>query len=377
MKDNSPQPSLDKSAINQEEYNSHTLRALFETEKDESKINDDEEDKEEEPEYIQWLKIGKNNYFPEGKIKPVKVLKPGVYDIAYSKQRATYYAIHKKLALDELFLLPDPIQDKIIKDIQTFWTRKKEFKKYGYAYKRGILLWGEPGSGKTSIMNLLSKELMEKYKGIVFYLSVPDDLDPFIGFMTTYFRQIQPDTNVICVIEDIEAFCENHHTEGQILNLLDGLNNMENIVFLASTNYPEKLKARILNRPSRFDRRYELKSPNALVRKTYFEHKLKPEDLEKIDLNYWVKATDKLTVSHLGEIVKSVCVLGNSFDETIKELKSMAKKISSFDYNKSDEEEGIGFKTNSYPPLKIKKESIIEDDSCCEGPDPSLPKKRY
>jgi hypothetical protein len=361
-----------------EEFLEKVEKSIAEDYADSLPVREDEEDDEEDPEYVQWIRIGKNNYFPEGKITKVKKLKAGVYDIAYSRQRQVYYAIYKKLALDELFVFPDPIQDRILKDIQIFWERREEFKKYGYAYKRGLLLWGEPGSGKTSIINLLAKELMEKYKGVIFFLNTPSDLEPFIGFVKNYFRQVQPTTKIICVIEDIEAFCDNSHTEGLLLNVLDGLNNMEDVVFLASTNYPEKLKERILNRPSRFDRRYEIKSPSAIAREAYFQHKLKPEDLREIDLAYWVKKTNKFTVAHLGEIVKSVFALGNSFEDTVKELRDMAKKISSFNYNKDEDQDGIGFKRSGLHQTTANKTTApgfpTEED---EAPDPGKRKSRY
>lgn len=309
--------------------------------------NEIEDIEEDDPvDYIQWSKQGKNVYFPEGKIKLVSELRPGVYDIGYSNKRETYFAIYKKLSLDELFTFPDPVQDKIIKDIKTFWQREDQFKKYKYAYKRGILLYGSAGNGKSSIINLLCKELVDVYKGVVFFLNNAEDLTPFINFVRNFFRQIQPQTKIICIIEDIESFTYDRSVEGKLLNLLDGMNQMENIVVIATTNYPEELKERILNRPSRFDRRYEIKNPNAEIRQAYFKHKLKEEDLTGIDIKDWVKETKGLTIAHLGEIVKSVFALGNDFKETINELKNMKKKVTSFDFNK-ETTDSIGFKTTS------------------------------
>lgn len=308
---------------------------------DEGEEDSAEEKEPDEIEYIQWQKIGKR-YYPIGKIETRKKAKPGVYDIGYDRSKNSFYILYKELFLDELFTFPDPIQDKIINDIKIFWDRKEQFKKYKYAYKRGILLYGSAGNGKSSIINLLSKELVENHKGVIFFLNTPNDLEPYIQFVQNIFKQIQDDTKIICVIEDIEAFTRNSETEGRLLNLLDGMNRMENIVTIASTNYPEELKERLLNRPSRFDRRYEIKNPNAKIREAYFKHKLKADDLKVIDVKQWVKETKGLTISHLGEIVKSVCALGNTFDEVVKELKQMKIKISSFDFNKHSEEEDDG-----------------------------------
>jgi len=55
-----------------------------------------------------------------------------------------------------------------------------------------------------------------------------------------------------------------------VLNLLDGVKQVDNIIYIATTNYPELLEERILNRPSRFDRRFHIGTPSAEVRKFYF-----------------------------------------------------------------------------------------------------------
>jgi DNA topoisomerase IB len=58
---------------------------------------------------------------------------------------------------------------------------------------------------------------------------------------------------------------------------------IEDVVYIATTNYPEKLQDRITNRPSRFDRRYKVELPNEEIRDAYIRHKLTDEDIEKID----------------------------------------------------------------------------------------------
>jgi SpoVK/Ycf46/Vps4 family AAA+-type ATPase len=111
-----------------------------------------------------------------------------------------------------------------------------------------------------------------------------------------------------------------------ILNLLDGIKQIDNVVYIATTNHPEKLEDRITNRPSRFDRRYEVELPNEEVRKAYIQNKLSEEDLKGIDLNSWIKESEGFSLAHMRELVISVITMDNSFEDTIARLKGMKVK---------------------------------------------------
>lgn len=288
------------------------------------------------PEYLQWSEIGENSYFPIG--KTLKKITPGVYRLMYSNSPGAF--VKKQiLNLDELFELPQEESIAIMEDIRKFWERKESFEKYNYTYKRGILLYGPPGNGKSSIVNLLASEIITKHKGIVVYVNNGDELFRFQQLICGAVREIQPETPVLCVFEDLEVLAQ--HNETELLNLLDGAGQMSNVVFLGCTNYPEKLKERIINRPSRFDRRYLIKAPSESVRKIYFEKKLTETDLKSIDLDHWVKETKDLSLAHLGDLVKSVFCLGNDFEEVMKKYELMKQNISSTTFLKDEKQ--IGF----------------------------------
>ncbi|MFK5088309.1 AAA family ATPase, partial [Klebsiella pneumoniae] len=78
-------------------------------------------------------------------------------------------------------------------------------------------------------------------------------------------------------MEDIDATLEIYN-ESTVINLLDGVDRVDKIVFLATTNYPEKLGTRIMNRPSRFDKRFKVGYPTDNTRKIYLEHLIQDED---------------------------------------------------------------------------------------------------
>jgi SpoVK/Ycf46/Vps4 family AAA+-type ATPase len=132
---------------------------------------------------------------------------------------------------------------------------------------------------------------------------------------------------LIVILEDIDTIAgEGHWSTSMLLNILDGIKQIDNVVYIATTNYPEKLEERITNRPSRFDRRYEILMPNAKVRESYFRSKLTESDLEKIEISKWVKSTEGFSMAHLRELVIAVVALGNTFEDTFARLNGMKVK---------------------------------------------------
>lgn len=296
------------------------------------------EESERDNKYCEWLELSNGEFIPSAKIITKKKLIPGVYDITFSHKHDEFLFTRKKLSLDELLHLPDPIFDKIINDIEYFWNNEDKFKKYNFTYKRGILLYGKPGCGKSSISLLLS-EMVIKKGGLVFFVNNGDDLYNMVKALPK-IKMIQHNTPVLCVFEDLDGLLINKNDESMLLNLLDGVNQTNNVVYIGNTNYPENLKERVTNRPSRFDRRYEIKTPNEEVRRFYLEKKISDEDKENVDIDYLTKQTQDFSLAHLGELVKSICIFNKDVDESIDEIKSMNKYISSTQYDKKG---GVGF----------------------------------
>lgn len=291
--------------------------------------------------HTQWLKRGTNTFLPTDNSTTQATIDKGVYNIRHNPE-VGYYLVKRELNLDELIDIPSVEAAEIVEGVETFWKRADKFKEYGYSYKRGILLYGAPGTGKTSIINLLCKKLIEEKDGIVFIISTEADLNIYTNFMSEIYRVIEPDRPLIAIIEDIDGLCQSKEVETKLINVLDGIEQLENIVYLATTNYMERLSERLTNRPNRFDRRIEIKSPSREAREMYFKHKLKPDDIKNIDLEQWLNDTEHFTMAQLGEVIKSVIILGNTFEHTLKILDKLKTTVNSRDYNK-DFDSKIGF----------------------------------
>lgn len=299
--------------------------------------------------YSKWIKRGTNTFIPTDNSQILPEVDAGVYDLRVSNDLG-FYMVKRDLFLDELLEFPSNIHREVLNSIKGFWKRKDKFKEYGFAFKRGILLHGRAGSGKTCTINLCVKYVIEELKGVVVPLSSAGDLELYAKAIPEIFRVIEKERPIVIIFEDIENMCNGSTTENTLLNVLDGLDQLENVVYLATTNYIEHLKERIINRPSRFDRRIYVPFLSADDRKFYFEHKLKPADLAATDLNKWVTDTNRFSVAHLAELIKSVIIFGSDYDETIAILKDMNnfKGLDSSQYEKGDGNNSIGFNVYKY-----------------------------
>ena len=241
-----------------------------------------------------WSNLKNNEYAPA--YQTVPKVPAGVYEIGWNSSLSTYTVKKQPFKTDELYHLPSYEITDILKDIDNFWNRADNYKKYNYIHKRGILMYGEPGCGKSGIIQLISQQIIEK-DGIVINVKDEEDVERFTSFIAT-FRKVEPNRPLIVLLEDIDSLAgEGRSQTARLLNILDGVKQIEGVVYIATTNYPEKLQDRITNRPSRFDRRYKVELPN----------------------------TEGMSLSHLKEVVISVIVMGRTFEETIENLEGLKK----------------------------------------------------
>ena len=110
--------------------------------------------------------------------------------------------------------------------------------------------------------------------------------------------------------------------EEDFLDLLDGHQPLNKVVFLATTNKLSSIPPRML-RPSRFDRIIELEAPEAHVRKHYLEALLKKMPVKGIKIKEWVDATEQMSLADLKELFISVNIAHLNFKEIVNRLKNL------------------------------------------------------
>lgn len=238
----------------------------------------------------------------------------GVYTITRDNSDGQPLFIRKDVVADAASSLSGSFAQDMIDEISAFWGKTHTFKQHGFLHRRGYMLYGPQGTGKSSIVHQVTANLIAKHNGVVFICANPI----FFSAGLKTFRQVEPDRPVICVFEDIDAIIKSYG-EDELLSILDGGNQIDHVVNIATTNYPESLDKRIISRPRRFDRIYKVLAPNDEVRRNYLKMKLpKGESLAK-----WIKATEGLSFASLAEAIVSVFCLDNTLEDTIRVLKDI------------------------------------------------------
>lgn len=248
----------------------------------------------------------------------IQALEPSYYDITLDSAGVLIY-LQKTLSTDTLLRLADTKSDQVIAEIEHFWTLKARFAKFGLVHKRGFLLHGPPGSGKSSTVAIVVKKMIETGGLVINGSSHTNSLKQALHDL----REIEPDRPLVVTLEDIDSLLKTH--ELHLLSLLDGDASIDNVVFIATTNYPEKLEARIVNRPSRFDRVVRIGMPSVEARRQYILHCDPNVSIE--ELQSWLDLSDGFSVAQLKELIIGVRCFEHSAEETSQRLRSSSLDI--------------------------------------------------
>ncbi|EKM51030.1 uncharacterized protein PHACADRAFT_187641 [Phanerochaete carnosa HHB-10118-sp] len=162
-------------------------------------------------------------------------------------------------------ILDDKFKDGLRRDTKTFFASKEAYASLGITWKRGLLLLGPPGNGKTESI----KALLHETKGVspLYVKSFSTRLGPEQG-IRIIFDHARSHAPCILILEDLDSMLV-AEARSFFLNEIDGLADNEGILTIATTNHPERIDDAILNRPSRFDVKYNFSLPEPHLRKAF------------------------------------------------------------------------------------------------------------
>lgn len=243
-------------------------------------------------------------------------IEPGIYTVDFSREQGLFC---KKINVksDELFIFSDSVTETLLDEITLFWSKAQLYKENNLIHKRGILLEGFPGTGKSSVISILSNEIIAK-GGVVFKVNGYRNLNEYVDFVRTGFRKIQPTTPIITILEDIDQY---EDVESDLLDFLDGKTHLDHHVIIATTNNTEIIPDTFL-RPSRMDLKIEIPLPSENTRREYFQFKNVPEG----DINELVEKSDSFSLADLKELYICIYLLDYSVKDAIEKISTPHEK---------------------------------------------------
>lgn len=196
------------------------------------------------------------------------ILVPGCYDYLPCVSQDSPERLQMTSFRQDAYLNIYEKSEEIKNQIDKFLDNKAVYRRLNIIYKMGVLLYGEPGDGKTSfIRNLVNTH--PRFKDaivITIYSSFPSR-----AFLRA-LNKSTPDTLKVFIFEEFTEFTARPSDMEFILTFLDGEISVDNSMTFATTNYPQDLPQNIVSRPSRFDKLYRISSPNESERKKLIQY---------------------------------------------------------------------------------------------------------
>ena len=244
-----------------------------------------------------------------------------VYDATTQKTKTTFKDI---AGLDE--------EKQEMIEIVDFLKKPKKFQEMGAKIPRGVLLCGNPGTGKTLIAKAIAGEADVPFIS----MSGSEFIEMFAGLGASRVRKLFEKARKIapCIvfIDEIDAIgsrrtsssgseSENNQTLNQLLVEMDGFDTEEAIIVLAATNRPEMLDKALL-RPGRFDRHITIGLPDLNGREAILNIHAKDKKLdESVNLRSIAEDTAGFTGAELANILNESAIIA-----TIKRHKAITNK---------------------------------------------------
>jgi SpoVK/Ycf46/Vps4 family AAA+-type ATPase len=292
-------------------------------------------------------KVIQYEYIDEEEDKDKFTIKPGVFTLINTNAGIR----PKKLDLKTHDLLETATNTALIKkEANLFFSKIDIYKKFNKDPKRSILLYSQPGMGKSSTIAKIAEDFVKEDEGTVVIFWDTSDIRPssVSKFLSTGSKFSKKCTRMLFIMEDIgggnvEDYGGPKSADSGLLELLDGASISFRLptFVIATTNTPENLLKSLADRPGRFDQMFELPGPDAKERVELAKHIAKRELTRDEEFAIKGKDAEGLSIAHISEIVVRSELHDKTFSQVIKEMKDHKNKIEKA-FTKAQNRLGLG-----------------------------------
>ncbi len=208
----------------------------------------------------------------------------------------------------DTIVLPERATQAIQTHVQGFLANVSQLKGFGVKARRGLILAGPPGTGKTHLGKILANTL-----GVSFIWVTPRHIQSVASFkdILSVARFMAPS---VVFLEDLDLFGEGRERGGgmglgELMNQLDGAADNDGIITIATTNRLAVVEEALRNRPGRFDRVVTLDAMEDHGRRELLVRLLEKAEVEETDLMYLVEKSKGYTGAQVQELVNTLYIL--------------------------------------------------------------------
>ena len=227
----------------------------------------------------------------------------------YLKGRACYadgelIESERKYTWDDI-LLPQRTISTIKTHVEKFFRELPRLRRLGLKLRRGLILEGPPGTGKSLLGKILSAVLPTTFIWVSpRHIQTPMSFEEIVALA----RFLAP---AVLFLEDLDLFGADriHYRSmglGELMNQLDGAANNEELVVLATTNDLAAIEAALSNRPGRFDRVLHFGAMDEACRRKMLARQMHQIDITHEDLEHIIRAASGRTGAQIEELVNTL-----------------------------------------------------------------------